>query len=634
MKALKEKRISLRSLWRRGLVILSLFALVFASCADTDKGGGGTTATSYPVDWNCYGTLENPSYEGLPVDLTGYKIVVKYSDDSKEEFAASTALTIDPPYAMGVIVGDTDSPVNYYWVPYADYTLTFLAHGQPIQITVPVDKIVPIVRNSGDKYSAGTYSFKYNSPAEVYWNDGLHLTGGLTGKTVYVDDTPATSGFLNGLTLQAQYIDGEEFDIPITSKMDWEIRPRYNNGRDETGKGDLLLSVGALYVSKSFTPIQQVIDNWIAANPIAGAVGTPSVTNTTGLGNGPDAGLTVSHQFNEVYHVTSIELDPAPALDPFFYWDDDPDGVTDTNGVYTAWAKRLIDKGAGIKVTYTNGTTRNFTVEDAIKNNVVWYNDTPYDGWKQPFDILGVWGNSPKKGNPAQPTPYNKIAEPKIKIYYRGATTEYSVPVFTKFESLTVEPVSGDTIAVLMRQTDNDVGGRDATWFAKQIIVTATFSAPSTQDTTSVILSFDEKLCDGNKIATLGSQSSIGASVPEYDSGASWDVTGSPNDSAWAKLYTMDFGKPSWYDASGDTWVDNWTGHSPQYLNTPDTFYAFGECDKASNNGKDRSITIYYAVPYNVLDAGGTNNRAGVYPTAQAPKKAKVAVSWTGIHQR
>ena len=52
MKALKEKRLSLRSFLRRGLVILSLFALAFAfaSCSDTSSGGGTTDTTPPPTN--------------------------------------------------------------------------------------------------------------------------------------------------------------------------------------------------------------------------------------------------------------------------------------------------------------------------------------------------------------------------------------------------------------------------------------------------------------------------------------------------------------------------------------------------------------------------------------------------------
>ena len=62
MKALKEKRISLRSLWRRSLVILSLLALVFVACGDGD-GDGGSNAVWATSVVSITGTPTNNSYQ-------------------------------------------------------------------------------------------------------------------------------------------------------------------------------------------------------------------------------------------------------------------------------------------------------------------------------------------------------------------------------------------------------------------------------------------------------------------------------------------------------------------------------------------------------------------------------------------
>ena len=91
MKALKEKRVSLRSLIRRGLVILSLFALVFASCSDSDNGGGtdptggGTIPTSGPTIRSVT-ILAQPtkeSFQGYKPDLTNLAIEVEESTGNR-----------------------------------------------------------------------------------------------------------------------------------------------------------------------------------------------------------------------------------------------------------------------------------------------------------------------------------------------------------------------------------------------------------------------------------------------------------------------------------------------------------------------------------------------------------------------
>jgi len=88
MKALKEKRLSLRSYLRRGLVILSLFALAFAfaSCGGSESGGpdnpgGGdiwitTTVVSGPkVTYIRIKTQPTEdSYQGMPPNISGVEI--------------------------------------------------------------------------------------------------------------------------------------------------------------------------------------------------------------------------------------------------------------------------------------------------------------------------------------------------------------------------------------------------------------------------------------------------------------------------------------------------------------------------------------------------------------------------------
>ena len=92
MKALKEKRVSLRSYLRRGLVILSLFALVFASCGDS----GGGDEPSVPTNGTGGGVVTGPkiksvtilsqpiveSFQGLPPELKGLSIEVEWYDRS------------------------------------------------------------------------------------------------------------------------------------------------------------------------------------------------------------------------------------------------------------------------------------------------------------------------------------------------------------------------------------------------------------------------------------------------------------------------------------------------------------------------------------------------------------------------
>jgi len=117
MKALKEKRFSLRSLIRGGLVILSLFALVFAigcnTSSDPDPGPGPGPDNSnptvaptvpYAISISVEGKPSNPSFQGLAPDLTGITVRVVWSNSQVPEF----------------IPGDKLAGRGFYAVEYCD----------------------------------------------------------------------------------------------------------------------------------------------------------------------------------------------------------------------------------------------------------------------------------------------------------------------------------------------------------------------------------------------------------------------------------------------------------------------------------------------------------------------------------
>jgi len=102
MKALKEKRLSLRSVLRGGLVILSLFALVFAigcnTSSDPEPGPGPgdsnptVAPTPYPLSITVQGTPTKPSFQGMFPDLTGVTAVVMWSNSSVPEYITGDKL--------------------------------------------------------------------------------------------------------------------------------------------------------------------------------------------------------------------------------------------------------------------------------------------------------------------------------------------------------------------------------------------------------------------------------------------------------------------------------------------------------------------------------------------------------------
>jgi len=156
MKALKEKRVSLRSLFRRSLIILSLFALVFAACSDSESEGpvtpinpitpiippNGNGTVDPPPEGTTYldyvtriEVLQHPtmySFEGAAPDLTGVKVALSWKNDDpdgKGEWVQIVDITgksdprfyVFPPFALIDTAGTSITAISAhgdYWLNY------------------------------------------------------------------------------------------------------------------------------------------------------------------------------------------------------------------------------------------------------------------------------------------------------------------------------------------------------------------------------------------------------------------------------------------------------------------------------------------------------------------------------------
>jgi len=570
MKALKEKRISLRSLWRRGLVILSLFALVFASCNDSDEGGGGGTVvvpSPEPISFEIYKQPTKVSYEGCAVDLTGLVVLVKYKSGPLDmQFLTKDDISLytDPPVAVGVI-GEEPSR-EYWWIPMTKYTLMYQTSGRTFTDVLEIPSVIPVTRAKDWKIGSDPNNgFKYPDNWDQFWSQGLELTGPLTDN-VYVDDYPD----LAALKLQAEYADGSKLNVPLATDAVWEIKPSYDDGTktDKAYPGDLWVAVGDNTLDATHPYVTDAIKK--AKDPATGNKSSgfaASIHSPQGI----NPKLTASHKYLEVYHVKAIELTPGdPGFDPFFYWSDD------TN---TAWVDRLIAKDAGIKVTYINDVTKEFTVKKAVEMNAVWKNTlgtTIVPGVDLPFGVDGIGKTSGQA--------HDKNKTPKITINYRGAYTQLKVPVYTKFTGITVTAKDGGAITLDMHNLsqDNDKDGMNATAFSKLIEVKASFTAYSdaTLAAAELPLNFVEKYCASAKITDTGTvASSVTAGVPTDPTKPEWK--------AEATAYSMNFG---WL--RGYTW--------PGTVN-------------AKNNGKTQNVRVYYKPPtVGTINPGVKNNRVTV----------------------
>ena len=167
MKALKEKRVSLRSVFRRGLVILSLFALAFASCSDSGGGdngdtgptNGGTGPTNPPAAAAKFAekiqVIKHPnmySFEAAAPDLTGLTVAVYWNEGGATsveivevkamDTEESNLFYVEPPVAwvkeLGTSVTDFSED--------GDYLLYYNGVTGGAPIARPVNLYLPAVR--------------------------------------------------------------------------------------------------------------------------------------------------------------------------------------------------------------------------------------------------------------------------------------------------------------------------------------------------------------------------------------------------------------------------------------------------------------------------------------------------------
>jgi len=307
MKALKEKRIGLRSLLRRGLVILSLFALVFAfaSCADSD----GDDDTSQPPITNTdppvsKGTVParieivswptNDQYEGYPLDLTGLEVRVFAADKAENNWTIKypgTKFSTYPTYAVGVIGQEQGGGgSDLVWLPQLQYDLTWIStdYVEPFTVTLdlqdPKSKaykdavkaagggtpdfsdlptVIPIARAAKwtdlpDPTLDQTYVF--GSVVDLFnWSKGLSLTAnpGHQGQKIYVDDYPK----LDYYTLKAEYepkvsrkLGGQKY-FPLGPDTDWRIVVDYDYAPTDTKQEYPIGATGGLFVTVGTNPL-------------------------------------------------------------------------------------------------------------------------------------------------------------------------------------------------------------------------------------------------------------------------------------------------------------------------------------------------------------------------------------------
>jgi len=460
MKALKEKRLSLRSLIRGGLVILSLFAIVLAiGCNSTEPDPGDTSNTGSPIETTAptlpYAlaiVVQVPptavSFQGLQPDMNGAVVRVVWSNGGG---------------AAEYIPGDKLASRGFFPVEYCDI--------------------------AGVGTGLGEFHIGHSNGVVTSLSNGFQLPGviGLTGLAFtnsgtidwYADQRPD----FEKLGLRGQY----DWVVDKDGKVRWGVTNPTETPADDPSQWDkrkseaknIPITEGYPAMDRSMVAISGSFKVGIGYSSAAGSYGSlkwidkAGLFGTTGTGHEYDWVVGANAKF---YKIESVKFTGSEG--EFSAFDDDTDLADSTidGGVAKGNAAKLKKAQTAkpkFEVTYEGGKKQTLTWDDFYYN--VWYTL----GVKPTADYLFY---SVGTKNPSASTNTDYVPEtlafneddqtwpvlmkyvPKdygtSDITYDG-TVKISLPVYT-FSELQPNPVQkGDNLLVLYKDGINDIDTLD-----------------------------------------------------------------------------------------------------------------------------------------------------------------------------
>jgi hypothetical protein len=646
MKALKEKRINLQSLWRRSLVILSVLALAFAACGDSSSSNKDVVVPVRIV-YSGNGTAIN--YQGYAPDLAGFTFAVEYSDGSTRTFTDTRQFVVTPRF----ITGTYSATDNLVFVPDVNFTVSY-GQAQTI-VPLPAANIRALVRTP----LAGTPEFDsaYNPTNQNFLlASGLQIHGApQMQRTYYVDDRPN----FNRLRAEALYwVDRErnitevkEFNLVDKARIgavQGIIHPLYNaSPRTATGTGILYITFAR---HPRFDPNEGVYaqsgGNTIGVDrDVTGTAGTDFDYILSVLR--ADAGVTVALPLDEVWHVHEFAFENTPAVDAIFYWQ--ANWQTDRWRMATnPWLSRIA--GATFRVTYSNGRSYVRSLDFLLNAPEVWWNrnDAGSVAVPQPAPVQLSTSRAfwivpppfPQGNNGVRTVGGTDVAEfpngtgPQVlSLYYRGYTIPLPVKIWNRLDRIEAVPIEPGAININMAVggQDNDNitlgGAANDRQFAGLFNVRAHFS--ELQDPDSVIdipLTYNFAYA---RALGLASNPPNNALVPDPSTVArpasiaaiSVPGTNSITTANLGRTYTMNFGEYRRTLVNLPASItDNGWGHSSYVLNNDETstvtFWYFAP--SVAWPGLDIAPALHGLQDMHIFDGNDEHT-------------AEVTVGWTGI---
>ena len=540
MKALKEKRINLRSLWRRSLVVLSLLALSFAlaACGSSDDGdggdaGGAVTPSRVPssailLDFPFQRDLWLDGQggvmgllEGMPVNLEGTAIQLTYTDGLEPRtrvvyYSAATShmFSIDPPFytlhtdpqtfanapnrnhlGRGIEVGAVVAETTRGFGP-TQHTLTLVTGVSAFNFTITNDT----VRNPLHDAAMG----------HVQPLIHVDLVGNLLDRDFFVDEVPSfPAGMIfQGVwgTVHAGQGDWHRARLPNPSYYHW--RWVFNEPGFAGQRPGLLMQ---------FATWGDVRGD--GTDPSGGPIFTIP-------GEDPWTGLRIP--VRNIWQVESITFDP-PDLnwgpDPIFFDDPTLFGMPGEGWSFENWTRGVLG-GNTMVVTYVGapGSTppepRRFPFSEFGH-----FETAPEDGWGVwSAPVLRFYTGTIALGNRACVTtrPDDNLlgwsnwlvtANQRITIYYRSAApVEIRVPFFNALASISVEPIPGVELVVLNGFDVVDFRQEGQAEFLSRVVVTGHYTHNLTDETTT--RNIQEALATGRMRGAITPPANNAATAP------------------------------------------------------------------------------------------------------------------------
>jgi len=358
MKALKEKRVSLRSLFRRSLVILSLFALVFASCGESGGTGPGTNGPGGPDTPTPTGpsvtsiyVLVQPtvvSFQGCVPDLSGIRAEVVWDNGDRDIIDDASKFYTLPGYCEEA-GDDVEMSIGY----------------KGYQVTSKGLKLSRVVRASG-----------------------ISITGA-TPKEWYSDDRPDFSGLTYEIIVDAGW-------------------PAY-------GKADTDTSGGYKKISQKMASAYPYVDiSTIGSKYVTVSVTEPPVTGTSGANanTSTHSNLTTTFEVPTYYKVYSVQYTGNATWVDYLDSDIGKFGALSTphtpasyTADYSKIKSEFVTSKVMFTVTYEGGRTREINMDKFYANDK-WYRETwPSLAYLSGNTVISV-GGVKYGANPATPATY------------------------------------------------------------------------------------------------------------------------------------------------------------------------------------------------------------------------------------